>query len=58
MNDITALSVKELQALLQNKQLSSVEATEAYLSNIETKEPSIGAYITVCRETRLNRLLK
>ena len=55
MNDITALSVKELQALLQNKQLSSVEATEAYLSNIETKEPSIGAYITVCRENALKQ---
>jgi aspartyl-tRNA(Asn)/glutamyl-tRNA(Gln) amidotransferase subunit A len=48
--DIPFLSATELAAHLENKQISPVEAVEAYLSRIEQVGPKVNAYITVCAE--------
>lgn len=46
-NEITALSLRALSALLHERKISAVEATEAYLRAIERNEGAVGAYITV-----------
>jgi aspartyl-tRNA(Asn)/glutamyl-tRNA(Gln) amidotransferase subunit A len=51
--DIPFLSATELAARLENKQISPVEAAEAYLSRIEQIGPKVNAYITVCAEPAL-----
>jgi aspartyl-tRNA(Asn)/glutamyl-tRNA(Gln) amidotransferase subunit A len=48
--DIPFLSATELANRLENKQISPVEAVEAYLSRIERVGPKVNAYITVCAE--------
>jgi aspartyl-tRNA(Asn)/glutamyl-tRNA(Gln) amidotransferase subunit A len=48
--DIPFLSATELAADLENKQISPVEAVEAYLFRIEQVGPTVNAYITVCAE--------
>ena len=49
-NEIPFLSVAELGRLLQSRELSPVEATEAYLERIERVDPTINSYITVTRD--------
>lgn len=52
---ITELTVCELTAKLQKKELSSTEATQAYLQQIKNKEPGIDAYLTVTAEKALKQ---
>ena len=45
------MPVKTLSHYLKTKELSALEAAEAYLEQIEKKEPEIGAFLTVTKET-------
>ncbi|MFO8111921.1 MAG: Asp-tRNA(Asn)/Glu-tRNA(Gln) amidotransferase subunit GatA [Desulfosalsimonadaceae bacterium] len=45
------LTIHEAQALLAAKEISAAELTESVLWRIETIEPMVDAYITICRET-------
>jgi aspartyl-tRNA(Asn)/glutamyl-tRNA(Gln) amidotransferase subunit A len=46
-------SLKQLAAMLANKEISSVELTQAYLQRIDALNPEINAYITVDAEKSL-----
>ena len=48
LRDIPFLTAAELARLLQDREVSPVEATEAYLQRIERLEPQLHSYITVC----------
>ena len=48
--DIPFLSVTELSRLIQAKEVSPVEATEAYLERIDEVDGKVNSYITVCRD--------
>ena len=50
-----ALTIHEAQALLAAGDISATALTEAVLERIESIEPMVGAYITVCRETALEQ---
>lgn len=52
--EIVSMTLTRLCRALQNKEISALEATEAYLRQIEKKEDQIGAYITVCPEQALS----
>ncbi len=45
--DIPFLSATELSGFLQRKEISPVEAVDAYLNRIEQVDPNLNAYITV-----------
>ncbi len=45
--DIPFLSATELSGFLQRKEISPVEAVDAYLGRIEQVDPNLNAYITV-----------
>ncbi|MBI5234688.1 MAG: Asp-tRNA(Asn)/Glu-tRNA(Gln) amidotransferase subunit GatA [Deltaproteobacteria bacterium] len=45
--DLTSLTVHELSGLLQKREVSSVEAAQAYLNRIASLNARLGAYITV-----------
>ena len=47
------LPVSELAGLIESKEVSPVEATQAYLERIESVDSKINSYITVCREEAL-----
>jgi aspartyl-tRNA(Asn)/glutamyl-tRNA(Gln) amidotransferase subunit A len=47
------LSAKELRDRIAAGQASSVEATKAVFERIQNLEPTIGAYISTCRDTAL-----
>ena len=49
-SDIPFLSAVELASYIEAKQVSPVEAVEAYLERIESIDPKVNAYITVCAE--------
>ena len=49
-NEIPFLSATELAELLKAREVSPVEATEAYLSRIEEVDPALNSYITVTAE--------
>lgn len=49
-SDIAFLSVAELASGLESKQLSPVEAVEAYLERIQRIDPQVNSYITVCAD--------
>ena len=51
--DIPFLSVAELSRLIQRKEISPVEATEAYLERIDDLDFKFNAYLTVCRNEAL-----
>ena len=51
--DIPLLSATELAALLKSREISPVEATQAYLERIEQLDEQLHAYITVCRDEAL-----
>ena len=50
-SEIPFLSATELAGYIQTRQLSPVEATEAYLDRIQQIDPLLNAYITVTAET-------
>lgn len=47
MSDILKLSAYEMQQEMEQGRLSALEAAEAYLAEIERKEPEVGAYLLV-----------
>ena len=51
--DIPFLSATELSHKLENKEVSPVEATEAYLERIDAVDSKLNSYITVCRDEAL-----
>lgn len=53
MSELTQKSVYELKEALNKKEVSSSELTQAYLDEIEAKDKTIGAYITVTAEKAL-----
>ncbi len=48
--DIPFLSLAELSRLIEAKEVSPVEATEAYLDRVDQVDGKLNSYITVCRE--------
>ena len=48
--DIIKMSVKTLSHCLETKELSAVEAADAYLEQIDKKEAEIGAFLTITKE--------
>ena len=51
--DIPFLSATELSRLIERKDVSPVEATEAYLERIDDLDFKFNAYLTVCRKEAL-----
>ncbi|MCW5589186.1 MAG: Asp-tRNA(Asn)/Glu-tRNA(Gln) amidotransferase subunit GatA [Legionellales bacterium] len=51
-------TLRELSKQLQQKKISSLELTSAYLNQIAALNPLLNAYITVCEETALNQAKK
>ena len=51
--NITELSLKALTDALRSRELSSREATEAYLAKIDETDSQVGAYLTVTKEEAL-----
>ena len=49
-SDIPLLSATELAGLIESKQVSPVDAVEAYLERIEQVDPALNSYITVTPE--------
>ena len=47
------VSATELSALIKSREVSPVEATEAYLDRIEDVDGKLSSYITVCRDEAL-----
>jgi aspartyl-tRNA(Asn)/glutamyl-tRNA(Gln) amidotransferase subunit A len=47
------LTLAELRARLDNRELSAVEVTNAYLDRIATTNPDLNSFITVCNETAI-----
>ncbi len=52
------LTIKEAQEKLQNKEISSVQLTEAVFAQIEKKEEGIGAYLSLLKENALAQAKK
>jgi len=50
---ITSKTIGELSALLQSKDLTSTEVTEAYLKRIAELDPALNSYITITTEAAL-----
>ena len=48
--DIPFLTATKLGELIKSKEVSPVEAVEAYLDRIEEVDPRVNSYITVCHE--------
>ncbi len=48
--EIAFLSATELGSAIEGKQISPVEAVEAYLERIERIDPRVNSYITVCAD--------
>jgi aspartyl-tRNA(Asn)/glutamyl-tRNA(Gln) amidotransferase subunit A len=55
MADPTTFTLQEAQALLKDRQLTSVALTRAYLDRIEALDASLGAYLTVTSDTALEQ---
>ncbi len=53
MANIVELTVCELQKKLKSRELSSLEATQAYLESIDSSDKAVGAYLTVTSEQAL-----
>ena len=51
--DLCFLSATELSRLIQRKEVSPVEATEAYLDRIDSLDFQFNSYLTVCRKEAL-----
>ena len=52
-DDIPFLSATELAGLIETKEVSPVEATEAYLDRIDALDFKFNSYLTVCRKEAL-----
>ena len=52
--DIPYLSVGDLSRLIEKKEVSPVEATEAYLDRIDDLDFKFNAYLTVCRDLAMD----
>ncbi|MQF70356.1 Asp-tRNA(Asn)/Glu-tRNA(Gln) amidotransferase GatCAB subunit A, partial [SAR202 cluster bacterium AD-804-J14_MRT_500m] len=52
--DIPFLSAMELGHLIRTREISPIEATQAYLDRIEEIDGKLNSYITVCRSAALN----
>ena len=52
---LTGLTAHELSALLQKKEISSLELTKAYLERVSTLEPAVQAYLTVTADLAVSR---
>lgn len=48
-------SAAELSAMLRNKECSAVEITESVLSRTEAVDGDVGAYLTVCKESAVEK---
>ena len=55
MDEITSISVSKLSSLLAKKEISAVEAANAYLEKIQSLNSEIGAYISITAETALKQ---
>ena len=55
LSEIPFLSATELSALISARQVSSVEATQAYLDRIDQVDGKLNSYITVTREEALSQ---
>lgn len=55
MTQLHTLSVKELSDGLQNKQFSSVELTQHFLTRIDTHDKAVNSFITVTPELALEQ---
>ena len=51
--DVPFLSASELSRLIECKEVSPVEATEAYLDRIQEVDAKLNSYVTVCRDEAL-----
>jgi len=51
--DIPFLTASDLAGLIKEREVSPVEAVEAYLDRIEALNDKLYAYLTVCREEAL-----
>ena len=51
--DIPFLPVSELSLLIEAREVSPVEATQAYLDRIDQVDGKLNSYITVCRDEAL-----
>ena len=51
--DIPFLSASELSGLIEKREVSPVEAVEAYLERIDRVDSKLNSYVTVCREEAL-----
>ena len=52
-SEIPFLSASELSGLIASREVSPVDATEAYLDRIEQVDGKLNSYITVCRDEAL-----
>ncbi len=52
-NEIPFLTATQLSELIKTREVSPVEATEAYLDRISTVDSQLNSYITICREESL-----
>jgi len=55
MSELTQRTIYEHAEALRKKEYSSVQLTQAYLEEIDKKDKTIGAYITVTAERALER---
>ena len=55
MDNITEMSILELNNLLKNRECTSKEITEIFLNRIEKLQPEINAYITVCKDDAIKQ---
>ena len=51
--DVPFLSATALGELIRQREVSSVEATEAYLERIDAVDAELNSYITICRDEAL-----
>ena len=57
-NELHNLSIHETRKLLDDKKVSSLELTEAFLKRINRLDPMVGAYVTVAEESAINQAKK
>jgi aspartyl-tRNA(Asn)/glutamyl-tRNA(Gln) amidotransferase subunit A len=53
MADLIQLGLKEAAEKIKNREISSVELTEACLARIEVRQPEVNAFIRICADTAL-----
>lgn len=55
VNDIIRKTITELATLIENKQLSPIEVTEAFLSHIEAYDDELRAYISLLSDAAIEQ---